>query len=204
MKTKKLTKLLVSILAISLLIAVGLFFFGKYDHLKLFFKKSNNLIPTPSSTAFAEDSRIGIPARVRIPSINIDAAIEQVGLTSDGVMDAPRGPANAGWFNLGAHPGEKGSAVLDGHFGWKDKVPAVFDNLFKLDRGEKIYIEDKNGTVVTFVVRGSKRYNPKADASDVFSSSDGGAHLNLITCEGVWNKVSESRPDRLVVFADKE
>jgi hypothetical protein len=53
-------------------------------------------------------------------------------------------------------------------------------------------------------VREIKKYDPNANASDVFISGDGKAHLNLITCVGFWNKVSKSYPKRLVIFADKE
>jgi len=67
-----------------------------------------------------------------IPSINIDAAIEYVGLTSNGAMAVPKGPNDVGWFELGPRPGDIGSAVIAGHDGWKDGIPAVFDNLSKL------------------------------------------------------------------------
>ena len=29
------------------------------------------------------------------------------------------------------------------------------------------------------------------------------AHLNLITCEGIWNKVNDTYPQRLVIFTDE-
>jgi len=35
-------------------------------------------------------------------------------------------------------------------------------------------------------------------------SNDGKAHLNLITCAGVWDEVEKSHSSRLVVFADME
>jgi hypothetical protein len=53
------------------------------------------------------------------------------------------------------------------------------------------------------VVREIQRYDPNADASSVFSSNDGKSHLNLITCEGIWDEVSQSYPQRLVIFTDK-
>lgn len=143
-------------------------------------------------------------SRLRIPKINVDALIENVGLTSDGVMDSPKGPDETGWYNLGPKPGEIGSAVIDGHSGWKNGIPAVFDNLHKLSKGDKIYVEDEGGAVVTFIVRESRKYNPSADASDVFLSTDGKVHLNLITCGGIWDKISRSSSERLIVFADKE
>lgn len=145
-----------------------------------------------------------MPVRIKIPAINIDAPIDQVGLAPDGTMDVPSGPANAAWFNLGPHPGEIGSAVIDGHAGWKNGTPAVFDYLYKLHIGDKIYIEDEKGITTTFVVRKKETYKEGQDASAVFGSDDEGAHLNLITCSGVWNKIEKNHSDRLVVFADKE
>ena len=142
--------------------------------------------------------------RLKIPGIKVDSAIEYVGLTSDGAMDVPKDRSNTAWFELGPRPGENGSAVIAGHYGIKNGKRSAFDNLHKLRQGDKVYAEDEKGAITTFVVSKTRRYDPKADASDVFGSNDGKAHLNLVTCEGVWDKVSESYPIRLVVFTDKE
>lgn len=155
----------------------------------------NNLVLPVESNTFV---------RIKIPSINVDAPIESVGLTLDGAMDVPKGSAEVAWYKLGPRPGEIGSAVVAGHSGRKNNKPAVFDNLNKLSKGDKIYIEDEKGTIITFVVSGSKKYDPEADASGVFYSNDGKSHLNLVTCEGVWDEVTKSRSLRLVVFANKE
>ena len=133
---------------------------------------------------------LGFPIRLKIPKIKADAIVEYVGLTPEGRMDVPKG--------------EIGSAVIAGHSGWKNNKPAVFDNLNKLKKGDKIYIEDEKGTIIIFVVREKRLYDPNADATEVFSSSDEKAHLNLVTCEGVWDEVTKSRSKRLVVFTDKE
>lgn len=147
----------------------------------------------------------GLPVRLKIPRINVDAPIKSVGVTPQGAMDVPKGPADVAWFNLGPRPGEIGSAVLAGHFGpWKNGKGSVFDNLYKLKKWDKVYIKDGNGITITFIVREIRKYNSDADASDVFSSSDGKAHLNLITCEGVWDKIKKTYSKRLIVFTDKE
>ena len=116
----------------------------------------------------------------------------------------PKGPATSAWFDLGPRPGENGSAVIDGHFGWKDGIPAVFDNLSKLQKGDIIYVEDTTGSTTAFVVRDIETYGQDEDASDIFASDDGKAHLNLITCGGVWNNAQKSYSNRLVVFTDEE
>ncbi len=151
-----------------------------------------------------EQASVGLPVRLKIPSINVDASVEYAGLDFDGAMDVPKERANVAWFGLGQRPGENGGAVIAGHYGWKNGKASAFDNLYKLRKGDKLYIEDDEGVIVPFVVRESRRYDPNDDASAVFGSPDGKSHLNLITCEGVWDKVSKTYSKRLVVFTDKE
>ena len=147
---------------------------------------------------------IGLPVRLKIPGISLDSIVESVGYTSDGAMDIPKNQEDVAWFNLGQRPGEIGSAVIDGHYGWKSKKPSAFDGLYKLRIGDKIFVEDDKGAIISFVVRESRRYDQSSSAPDVFVSKDGKSHLNLITCEGQWDKESKSYPNRLVVFTDKE
>jgi len=157
-----------------------------------------------SHTDIVKQAKTVIEVNIKIPSINVDAKVEYVGLTKDGAMSAPAGPSETGWFYLGTRPGEEGSSVIDGHSGYKNNRPAVFDNLYKVQIGDKIYVEDEKGITTIFVVREIRKYNPNADATDVFYSNDGKSHLNLITCTGIWNTIWKSHSDRLVVFTDKE
>lgn len=143
----------------------------------------------------------GLPVRLKIPSINIDAAIEYVGVTDKGEMDVPKDTNDVGWFNLGPRPGEMGSAVFAGHFDGVYGEDAVFTNLSKLKEGDKLYVEDDNGNSITFVVKGSRIYDP-GYADEVFSRNDG-IYLNLITCDGVWDRSKKSFSKRLVVFTKR-
>jgi len=146
----------------------------------------------------------GLPVRLIIPKINVDAPFVYVALTPTGAMDVPKEPTEVAWFDLSPRPGERGSAVISGHYGWKNGIPAVFDDLNKLGKGDRVEVEDKRGAIITFVVRESRSYNQDADATEVFNFGDGKSHLNLITCKGIWDKTKKSYSDRLVVFADKE
>ncbi|MHB0978345.1 MAG: class F sortase [Minisyncoccota bacterium] len=146
----------------------------------------------------------GPPLNLKIPKIAVDTLIEQVGLTREGDVDSPDGPTNTAWYNLGPRPGEIGNSVIVGHFGWKNNTPAVFDNLSKLEKGDKIYVEDDQGIITTFIVNEIKTYDSKDNASDVFNSNDNKSHLNLITCKGVWNEKNKGYSERLVVFSTKE
>lgn len=146
----------------------------------------------------------GTPINIKIPKIQVDAFIEKLGLTPLGELEAPLGPSNAGWWKDGPIPGAIGSAVIDGHSGWKNDTPAVFDNLSKLEKGDKIYITNSTGITTTFIVTKVAIYGKNDKALEVFISNDNKSHLNLITCTGVWNNVAKGRESRLVVFADKE
>lgn len=162
------------------------------------------LVENVAAFSNQEQASVGLPVRLKISVIHVDSTVIPVGLTSDGAMDVPKGPAEVAWFNLGPRPGETGSAVIAGHYGWKNNMPAVFDNLHKLRIGDKISVGDEKGATTTFVVREIRTYGKDEAASDVFGSDDGKAHLNLITCTGVWSKAEKTRSERLVVFTDKE
>ena len=61
----------------------------------------------------------GLPLRLRVPSIGVDASIEYVGLTKAGAMEVPKLHPNVAWYSLGTRPGDRGSAVIAGHYSWK-------------------------------------------------------------------------------------
>ncbi len=170
------------------------------------FQSISTPVNNSNNISFAEtNAETGIPSRIRIPSININASIEQVGLTHDGSsMDTPTNPLDTAWYKLGPRPGEIGSAVIDGHVDDKYGAKAVFANLKNLKPGDKIIVQNNNGISVSFVVRKSQIYNSNSDSSNIFFSNDGKAHLNLITCNGIWDKTAGTYSERLVVFSDEE
>ncbi len=158
---------------------------------------------SPVSPVKHIQTSVGVPVRLEIPKIKVDASLEQTAITSRGELGVPADPANAAWYDQGSRPGEPGNAVIDGHFGYRDHIPAVFDNLHALQEGDKIYVKDEKGVTTAFVVRELRTYASDEYAPSVFQSSDGKAHLNLITCEGTWSETRKSFSNRLVVFADK-
>ena len=149
-------------------------------------------------------TKVELPIRLRIPIIKVDAIINYVGLTSDGAMNIAKDPDKVAWYEFGPRPGENGSAVIAGHYGWTGNKGSVFNDLHTLKKGDEVSVIDVKGNGIIFVVRESRKYDPEADATIVFKSNDGKAHLNLITCEGVWIEAQKTYSDRLVIFSDKE
>lgn len=164
------------------------------------FSQGANKKSVPQNYTLSRVSFPGLPVRLIIPLINVDAGIQQVGVTPKGDMDVPDNSIDVGWFKLGSRPGEKGSAVIAGHFNEINDQAGVFFNLYQLKKGDNIYIKDDRGTTIAFVVRESRLYDP-GYADEIFSANDN-AHLNLVTCDGVWDGAKKSYTKRLVVFAD--
>lgn len=179
--------------------------------LGLALRTSPSTAATPSLRTFTPKATQGVrktvnagtPVRLKIPKIGVNAILEHVSLTPEGDLESPKEPSNAAWYSLGPRPGDSGNAVIDGHFGYKNHIPAVFDELHTLQPGDKIYVEDEKGITVAFAVRELRTYSPAQSTTDVFNPKDGRAYLNLITCKGAWNKIQESYSARLVVFTDK-
>jgi LPXTG-site transpeptidase (sortase) family protein len=143
-----------------------------------------------------------LPINLTIPAIDINTNIKSVGITKTGEMEVPDNIIDVGWYKFGPYPGENGSAVIDGHFDGKNGEPGVFADLYKLKVGDKLYVKDDKGTTNNFVVREKRIYDP-GQANDVFSPSSS-SHLNLITCDGLWDGIKKSYNKRLVIFTDKE
>jgi LPXTG-site transpeptidase (sortase) family protein len=142
------------------------------------------------------------PVRLQITSIHVDTIIYDAGLTGSGDMDISENPDEVAWYQFGPKPGEIGSAVIAGHYGWKDGRGSIFNNLHTVVKGDEISVYDQKGVKKTFIVQATQLYDPQADATKVFTSTDKKAHLNLVTCEGAWVDNKNSYSNRLVVFTD--
>ncbi len=148
---------------------------------------------------------IAAPARLVIPKIKVNAPIEQLDLLEDGSLDTPSKDtwADVGWYKRGPMPGQKGSAVIDGHLNQPGDDPAVFWNLHNLKRGDIIEVVDHKGNMYRFKVDKIASYPPdKAPVTQIFSN-DSRSHLNLITCAGDWVPDQNQMNARLVVFSTK-
>jgi sortase (surface protein transpeptidase) len=149
----------------------------------------------PSKVTYAR------PMRLIIPKIGLEAAVEVVGLTADNAMAAPSGPATVGWYRLGPRPGNKGSAVIDGHSGYADGRAAAFDKLPELSKGDRLFVEDASGRRALFIVRKTQLFAREANAAEVFAPT-ASRRLNLITCTGSFDAAAGTHSQRLVVFTD--
>lgn len=153
--------------------------------------------PTPEPTSISYST----PVQIVIPKISLSADIVPVGLDSQNRMDVPDNFIQVGWYDLGAKPGEQGSAVLDGHSDDFHGNPAVFFNLDQLQKGDQILVTDQTGKKLTFTVEDNVVYPTDQMPLQQIFAADDKARLNLITCHGEWDTNMQTYNQRTVIYA---
>jgi LPXTG-site transpeptidase (sortase) family protein len=157
---------------------------------------------TPTSSLAQPKSTVANPSRLIIPAIGVDAFIETLGMLPSGDMATPTQHPweDVGWYYSGPHPGERGSAVIDGHLDRPGGYPAVFWRLRDMHIGDDVQVLNTNGKKLHFHVTRIALYTPQnAPIQDIFGNK-GGTYLNLITCAGDWIQSQHQTTLRMVVF----
>ncbi len=67
------------------------------------------------SAVKAKKINIGLPKKLDMPRLGLEAQIVEAGIDKSGAMETPDNYKDVGWFNLGVRPGEIGNAVITGH-----------------------------------------------------------------------------------------
>ena len=138
------------------------------------------------------------PNNIVISGIGVNAPVEAVGMTADGLMAVPKSYGVVGWYNKGVLPGQKGPAVLAGHF--TGGYGGVFDKLGDVKDGDLITTTDGKGQSFTFKVTKKVEYDKdKVPMADIFKLGNG-PRLEIITCSGKWQ--AKNYDKRLVVTAE--
>lgn len=126
-----------------------------------------------------------VPTRVRVPSVDVDSPLLELGLQEDGTVEVPpTGEGSpAGWYRNSPTPGERGPAILLGHVGNAHGRLGVFGRLEELGPGDVVEVDREDGTTAVFTVDRAVSYE-RADfpKDEVYGNTDD-AQLRLITCE---------------------
>jgi len=171
----------------------------------------NNMGPDAAFLAFAPAAAINlpgqagnnfaiVPARLKIPSLGVNAKVESVGIKA-GAMATPSNFDNVAWYSLGAKPGAPGSAVFAGHVNNALLKSGVFERLSQMKTGDYITVEDSTGKALVYKVSSVEEYQPDAPTDALFATA-GPSRLVLITCDGDWVSSARSYDKRLVVIAE--
>lgn len=84
------------------------------------------------------DDRLAPPVRVRFPELDVDAAVQAVGVDPRGEMDVPEDVDTVGWYRFGPGAGSgAGSSVLSGHVDDRIQGRGAFYRLSDLAPGDR-------------------------------------------------------------------
>lgn len=164
--------------------------------------------PTPQEASPSQDATEPVaqpapgasPSRLRIPDLDLDEDLIDLGLADDGSMEVPQDPEQAGWFTGAGRPGGYGPTVLAGHVD-SDTGPAVFFRLTELRPGDEVDVERADGVVVTYEVTEVADYSKGNFPTPQVFGATAQDSLRLITCTGPWDSLAESYEDNRVVYA---
>ena len=146
---------------------------------------------------------VGIPDRLIIPKIGVDAHVKAVGVDANGDMATPGNATDAAWYKPGPRPGMPGSAVIDGHLNTKYVPQAVFYNLKQLQPGDEVQVRTAEGQTVVFKVAKVQNFAENAPTGEIFNAQGAVPRLNLISCAGDWDPVRKIYNERIVVFTER-
>lgn len=157
-----------------------------------------NPVPVERAAALGRSA----PASIVIPSINLRAALDEIGLQPDGRMEVPpyERAHRAAWYRLGPSPGERGSSVIVGHVDSKKSV-AVFWYLTRVQPGDPVEVTRQDGDTAVFTVSTVEQFaKTRFPADRVFADVDVPV-LRLVTCGGAYDPDRHEYADNVVVFA---
>lgn len=142
------------------------------------------------------------PNRLEIPAISVNASVQEVGVTKEGNIGIPSNFTDVAWYKYGPMPGQYGNAVFDGHVDNGLSLPGVFSKLHTVKKGDNVYVVDRNGSRMRFIVDTVAIYNYQNIPSEaIFGTNDDAARIVLITCGGSWIKKDKTYDQRVIVTA---
>jgi sortase (surface protein transpeptidase) len=154
----------------------------------------------PQARAAPVETQVADPARVRIPAIDVDAAVLPLAVDGQGVLPPPPTNVDTGWWRAGPEPGESGPAVIIGHVDGREG-PAVFFRLRQLAPGDEIAVDRVDGSTAVFAVERVERHAKDAFPTEAVYGRTPDARLRLVTCGGEFDRSTRHYVDNVVVFA---
>lgn len=164
-------------------------------------------VPAPTVTVTATPGPVAAtgpvpePARVEIPSLDVDAPLIDLFVAEDGTMGVPTTAEQIGWWEDGPLPGEPGASLIAAHvrLGGED---GAFLELGTLAEGDEVRVDRVDGTVATYAVTSVEQFPKDEFPDERVYTFDGPTRLHLVTCGGSIDPDTGHYEDNVVVFAD--
>ena len=159
------------------------------------------LAGVPTAAIQQPDPDAGDPIRVRIPDIDVDADVIDLGLNPDRTLEVPEDFDQTGWYTGRSIPGEPGPSVIAGHVD-STTGPAVFFRLHELDEGDLVLIDRTDDVTALYRVSSAVDTEKTSFPTEQVYDLTVEPTLRLITCGGSFDRSAGSYEGNLIVFAD--
>lgn len=142
------------------------------------------------------------PRYLRIPELSLYSRVKELGLTTEGAVDAPWNVYDTGWYNGSIKPGSKnGVSLILGHVSGRS-APGVFRSIHELKKDQVVEVELGSGEVVRYKVDKVVEYDVDSiDMRKILYEVEPGTHsLRLMTCGGIFDSQNQEYKSRTVVY----
>lgn len=142
------------------------------------------------------------PARVQVPSLEIDVSIAEEGIDADGALALPAEPDVASWYRWGPSPwSPAGATVIASHVDSLEYGIGQFARLVDVPEGTVVTVTATDGRIADFTVeRVEVLTKTQVDWNSVFDRT-GAPRLVLITCGGEFDYETGHYLSNVVVTA---
>jgi hypothetical protein len=141
--------------------------------------------------------------RLVVAGVGVDAPVDPVGVSRDGLMQQPDDVRRIGWYRFGPAPGQpEGTAVLAGHVDAWDQGLGALGRLRGVAPGQVVEVDDSAGAVTRWQVVTRRLVGKEALPLAALFARAGPPRLVLLTCGGPFDARLRSYRDNLVVVAE--
>ncbi|MFC7530245.1 class F sortase [Actinoplanes sp. GCM10030250] len=160
-------------------------------------------IPVTDGRPPAEEDGDSAPVKLRIPGLDLDAAVDAVGIDpATGDFAVPPSVDRVGWYRFGpGYTASAGSIVIAGHVDSADEGKGAFFRLGSLEAGDEVTLTGPGGQSRAFEVVARERFRKTAIPVERYFARDGAVQLTLITCGGPFDPETRHYRDNVVVTA---
>ncbi len=159
-------------------------------------------ISPPGGQTLPATPTLASPVRITVNSLSINAPVAAQGVEANGEMAIPTDVRTVGWYQWSSAPGaHSGSVVLVGHVDSAVQGRGAFFRLRTLEQGALVSVTTADRKVWTYRVIAREEFPKTAVPLDAIFAQTGPERLVLATCGGVFNSVTRSYEDNIVITA---
>ena len=161
-------------------------------------------VPTASSALDQNQAPPAlVPQRIRVDSLEIDMAVEPVGLAADGAMELPKKPSLAAWYRFGPSPASAtGATVIAAHVDSLVYDIGPFAQLASASAGTEIVVTTDDGQDRRYAVESVQTVTKQEVPWDAIFDRNGPNRLTLVTCGGEFDYDAKTYLSNVIVSAN--